>query len=63
MSSLNDEWNNFLNDDFDDFDDFDYFDDSDKINQQRTNVNKNIIEIPKSSDIYISTKIMFQYFI
>jgi len=58
MSSLNDEWNNFLNNDFDDFDDFD---DSDKINEQRTNVNKNNIEVPKSSDIYISTKTKIVY--
>jgi len=55
MSSLNDEWNNFLNNDFDDFDD------SDKINEQRTNVNKNNIEVPKSSDIYISTKTKIVY--
>ena len=58
MSSLNDEWNNFLNNDFDDFDDFD---DSDKINEQRTNVNKNNTEVPKSSDIYISTKTKIVY--
>ena len=58
MSSLNDEWNNFLNNDFDDFDDFD---DSYKINEQRTNVNKNNTEVPKSSDIYISTKTKIVY--
>ena len=61
MSSLNDEWNNFLNNDIDDIDDIDEFDGSDKLNEQRTNVNKNNTVLPKSSDIYISTKTKIVY--
>lgn len=54
MSSLNDEWNDFLNNDFDNFDNFD------KVNEQREHVNNNT-QVPKASNIYISTKTKIVY--
>ena len=58
MSSLNEEWNYFLNNDSEDLNSSD---DSNKINEQREHVNKNNTEVPKSSDIYISTKTKIVY--
>jgi len=60
MSTLNEEWNNFLKNDYNNFDNIN--DTMDNLNDTTDNLNlNNTIDIPKSSDIYISTKTKIVY--